>query len=341
LFAQQADLETLFISNYRELNDAMVADLSGLKKLTKIRFRNSGISDAAFKTIAASFPDLTVLEIPYNTLLTDSALKEVGKLKKLEKLDLTYCNFGEFGVMDIASMPNLKSVDIRGNTQIGNTGLDTLTGLPSLQALKHMSQAADDGGIEALNKAKNLTELEIQDFNITDRAGEFLKQFDKLTYLSIFRCQGFGSEGLLHLKGTKLTRLDLRDLPSLNNEGMEVFKELPSLKRLYLRELASVSDDGLVSISSLKNLENLSVWDLTNVSDKTVEEIAKLPNLKVLLIRNTGVSDASVDILLKAPKLQDLTFTNNAKVTAAGLQKLEEAKKFKKLDTKPYVPTRQ
>ena len=72
----------------------------------------------------------------------------------------------------------------------------------------------------------------MQDFGITSQAGQYLAKLDNLTQLEIFRCQGFGSEGVLALKGMKLTRLTLRDLPMVDDQAMEVFTDLPELKRL-------------------------------------------------------------------------------------------------------------
>ncbi|MDR1964637.1 MAG: hypothetical protein LBQ50_12720 [Planctomycetaceae bacterium] len=331
LFAKQPDLETLLVANFRELNDAMVGRLVGLKKLKSLRLKNSGITNAAVKTIVESFPALTSLDISSNTLLTDASLKEIAKLKELVNLNMNYCNFSEFGMMDISSLPKLSTLDIRGNMQIGNSGLGYLAELPSLTALKHLSPAVDDTGLEALTAVKGLTTLEIQDFNITDRAGTFIKQFEKLTNLIVMRCQGFGPSGLLELKGMKLNRLMLRGLPSVNDAGMEVFRELTTLKRLYLSELNSVSDAGILNLVYLKDLDTLDIWEIP-ITDQSLETISKLANLKTLSIRSTQMTDASADLLLAMPKLENLRLEDNSKMTQAALDKLRQSTKFKTLN---------
>jgi Leucine-rich repeat (LRR) protein len=331
LFAKQPDLETLLISNFRDLNDAMVAKLAGLKKLKNLRLKNSSITDEATKIIAESFPTLANLDISSNTLLTDASLKEIAKLKELTELTLNYCNFSEFGMMSISELPKLATLDIRANMQIGNSGLNVLTALPSLKSLKHLSPAVDDAGLESLAAVKGLETLEIQDFNITDNAGQFIKQFEKLTNLIIMRCQGFGSSGMLELKGIKLNRLTLRGLPSLNDDGMEVFRELTTLKRLYLHELTSVSDAGILNLVYLKDLDTLDIWEIP-ITDQSLETISKLANLKTLSIRGTHITDASIDLLLAMPKLENLTLKDNASVTPTALNKLRDSKKFKKID---------
>ena len=153
----------------------------------------------------------------------------------------------------------------------------------------------------------------------------------KLTQLEIFRCQSFGSEGVLALKGRPLTRLTLRDLPNVDDRALEVFDDLPKLKRLYLHEITSAGDSGLAHLGALKSLELLDIWTIPQMSDATVDVIATLPNLKELTIRSTGVSDASIDKLLALPSLQSLTFKENGSVTSEGLKKLA-SKKWSKLD---------
>ncbi|MDR3199154.1 MAG: hypothetical protein LBU34_14900, partial [Planctomycetaceae bacterium] len=331
LFAQQTDLETLLIANYRELNDAMVAKIAGLKKIKNLRLKNSGITDNAVKIIVESFPALATLDISSNTLLTDTSLKEISRLKELTELVVNYCNFSEFGMMDISELPKLAILDIRANMQVGNSGLNYLTSLPALKSLKHLSPAVDDTGLESLTAVKGLETLEIQDFNITDNAGQFIRQFDKLSNLIIMRCQGFGSSGILEFKGMKLNRLTLRGLPSINDTGMEVFRELTALKRLYLNELASVSDAGILNLVYLKDLDTLDIWEIP-ITDQALETISKLANLKTLSIRSTQITDASADLLLAMPKLENLTLKDNTNITQAALTKLRESKKFKRID---------
>ncbi|GHT18836.1 hypothetical protein FACS1894189_7160 [Planctomycetales bacterium] len=327
LFAKQTDLETLQVPNYRELNDAAVAKLSGLKKLKTLKLTNSGITDEAVKTIAAAFPDLVNLDLSSNTQLTDASLKEISKLKKLESLAILFCDFSEFGILNIAGLPKLQTLDIRANMQIGNSGLGAIAGLPSLKSLKHRCPSVSDEGLEALAAAKGLENLEIQDFTITGQSGQYIRQLEKLTSLIIFRCENFDSSGLVELKGLKLNRLTLRGLP-VEDTGLEVFRELPTLRRLYLNELPSVSDVGLLNLVYLKDLEVLEIWEVP-ITDKALETIAKLPNLKVLSLRSTNISDAGLMQLSSLPKLTTLTLKGNANVTPAMIDKLKENKKLK------------
>ncbi|NOX55016.1 MAG: hypothetical protein GXP27_11385 [Planctomycetes bacterium] len=330
LFGRLTDLEKLQIYNFRALNDELSAKLAGLKKLKSLALTNSIISDSTVKLIADSFPHLKELDLSYNTNLTNGALKEIARLTDLERLTLVQNRFNDLGTSHLAKLVRLRVLDLRGNMEAGDMTLEVVGQLPRLEVFKHRSSTVSDYGVETLAQSKTLRSLLMQDFGITGQAGQTLAQMESLTELEIFRCQGFTSDGVLALKGMKLTRLKLRDLPAIDDMAMEVFDELPQLKRLELHELASVTDDGLAHLEALKSLEVLDIWAIPQMTDATIDVIVRLPRLKVLSVRTTGVTDAAVDKLLQAKNLQSLTFKDNGGVSADALKKLAQ-KKWAKL----------
>lgn len=332
LFGKLTDLTTLQIYNYRQLDDEMAAGLAGLKNLTSLALTNSTIGDPTVEMIVKSFPDLTVLDLSSNVNMTNGALKIIAQLTKLERLLLVQNRFNDLGTGYLEKLKDLRVLDLRGNMEAGDMTMEIVGALPKLAAFKHRSTTVSDYGMEFLAGNETLKALLIQDFNITSQTGQSLAQLPNLQELEIFRCQGFGSEGVLALKGTKLTRFTLRDLPMVDDQAMEVFTDLPELKRLYLHEIESLSDYGLENLKNLKSLELLDIWAVPQMTDATVDIIAELPNLKELSIRTTGVTDAAVDKILAMPKLESVTFKDNGSVTDEGLKKLA-SKKWKKLDT--------
>jgi hypothetical protein len=334
LFGRLTDLETLQIYNFREMNDAMVANLKGLRNLVRLAITNSVITDASVETIAREFPDLKELDLSSNTLITSSVMRVIAELTGLERLTLIQNNFNDLSTTHLSKLQNLRALDLRGNMEAGDMTLEVVGQLPRLVSLRHRTTTVTDFGMESLSNSQTLDSLLIQDFMITSMSGEHLAKLENLTQLEIFRCQGFGSEGVQALAGRKLTRLTLRDLPMVDDSALQVLPELPHLRRLYLHELASVSDFGLENLAALQSLELLDIWEVPQMSDATIEVIASLPNLKQLSIRTTGVTDAAIDKLLEMPNLESLTFKENGMVTAEGLKKLG-GKKFRMLDVGP------
>lgn len=331
LFGKLSDLEKLQILNCRNLNDEMAAKLTGLKQLKALALTNTVINDATVELIVKSFPALVDLDLSSNTNLTSGVLKTICELTKLQKLSLVQNRFNDISAQRLESLGELRSLDLRGNMEAGDMSLEVVGKLPKLSAFKHRSTAVTDSGLEYLSANQSIESLLLQDFVITDQSGQHLAKLSKLSQLEVFRCQGFGTEGVLALKGMGLSRLTLRDLPNIDDRAFEVFDDLPKLRRLYLHELTSISDSGLKHLENLKSLELLDIWTIPQLSDATLDVIAGLPNLKELTLRTTGVSDAAIDKLLAMPNLQSLTFKENGSVSPDAAKKLS-TKKWTKLD---------
>ena len=331
LFGKLSDLEKLQIFNCRSLNDEMAATLSGLNGLTSLALTNTVINDVTVEMIVKSFPDLIDLDLSSNTNMTSGVVKIVSGMGQLQRLTLVQNQVNDIGAQRLSKLQELRALDLRGNMEAGDMALEVVAALPKLTGLKHRSTAVTDSGLEYLSHNQTLESLLMQDFAVTDQSGPHLAKLGKLSQLEVFRCQQFGTEGVLALKGMGLTRMTLRDLPNIDDRAMEVFDDLPKLKRLYLHEIASVSDSGLKHLAAQKSLELLDIWTVPQMTDATVDVIATLPALKELSIRATAITDASLDKLLAMPSLQTLTLKENGSMTADGLKKLS-AKKWTKLD---------
>ena len=331
LFGRLGELEKLHILNCRNLDDAMVASLAGLTHLRSLALTNTAITDDAVETIVESFPGLIELDLSSNTGLTGTAMKSLSSLADLERLDLVQTRFNDLHTRRLKKLEKLRVLDLRGNMEAGDMTLGIVGGLPALEAFKHRSTIVSDNGLENLAKSKTLRSLLAQDFAISSASGRHLAAIPTLESLEIFRCQGFGSEGVLALAPlVNLERLTLRDLPEVDDSALSVLAQLPNLKRLYLHELPSVGDEGLAHLAAAKNLQVLDIWAVPRMTDATVTAIASLPNLKELSIREAGVSEASLDPIAAIPALTSLTF-KNGDVSPATAEKLS-TKKWKKLD---------
>lgn len=309
----------------------MVAKLIGLDKLGTLALTNSGITDAGVEKIVQSFPNLVELDLSSNTNLTGSSMKLIAGLGKLERLTLLQNRFNDLNTRRLSKMPQLQSLDLRGNMEAGDMSLEVIGSLPNLTALKHRSTAVTDAGLEGLSKSTSLESLLMQDFVITNESGHHLAKLAKLGSLEVFRCQGFGTDGVVALAGLPLARLTLRDLPDVGDAALAVLGKLPKLKRLYLHELASVGDDGLRRLADARDLEVLDIWSLPKMTDMSIDVIAGLPNLKELSIRETGVTEKSAEKIALMPKLQSLTFKNNGPLSPTNAAKLT-GRKWAKLD---------
>lgn len=332
LFGRLSDLKKLQIYNCRSLNSEMAAQISGLKELKSLALTNTVIDDAAVDMIVKSFPNLVDLDLSSNANMSGQILKPISTLKNLQNLTLVQNRLNEIGTRKLSKLQDLRSLDLRGNTQAGDMTLEILSGLPKLKALKHRSTVVSDYGMEQLSKSTSIENMLIQDFAITNASGKHIAKLKALSQLEIFRCQGFGSQGVLDLKGLNLQRLTLRDLPTIDDSALDLLKDLPKLKKLFLHELSGVTDEGLKNLEAAPSIELLDIWSVPKMTDESIDVISKLPNLKELTVRSTAVTDRSIEKLLQIPTLQTLVFKENGAVTEAGLKRLSDKKGWTKLD---------
>jgi Leucine-rich repeat (LRR) protein len=332
LFGRLSDLKKLQIYNSRSLNTEMALQISGLKELKSLALTNTVIDDAAVDMIVKSFPNLLELDLSSNANMSGQILKPISTLKNLQNLTLVQNRLNEIGTRKLSKLQDLRSLDLRGNTQAGDMTLEILASLPKLKALKHRSTVVSDYGMEKLSQSATIENMLIQDFAITNASGKHLAKLKALTQLEIFRCQGFGSQGVLDLKGLNLQRLTLRDLPTIDDSALDLLKDLPKLKKLFLHELSGITDAGLKNLEAAPSLELLDIWSVPKMTDASIDVIAKLPNLKELTVRSTAVTDSSIEKLLRMPTLQTLVFKENGAVTESGLKRLSDKKGWTKLD---------
>ncbi len=330
LIAKLVGLEKLSFTDCRDFSDEYAKELLPLKdSLTTLKIGNSRITNDAAETIS-EFSNLVELNLEKNVGIKDGACKFLAKMEKLERLNLIYTGITETGLLQIRKIPNLKALDLRGCTIIADNGMKSVARIKTLKSFQHFSNSVSDAGLEELTAAEGIESLFLQDFRLTDQAGQSLKKFKHLTSLILFRCGEFGSQGLLDLKGMPLTRLTLRGLPTVGNDGFEVFRDLPSLKRLYLTEMDAISDAGFVPIAELKNLEVLEV-EIVGITDEALKSIAKLQNLKELKLRTVGITNAGLEEIMKLPKLTSLQLLDNANLDDAAAKKTLESKNYKVL----------
>lgn len=332
LFASLPSLSSLKILNCREFNDEMAMSLTEIDDLSVLSITNSGVTDAGVQVLADAFPNLRELDLSSNTNLTGRAMRSITSLEKLERLTLLQNRFNDLHCRRLSNLPELRALDLRGNMEVGDMTLKVVGKLPKLSGFKHRSTVVSDLGIEGLAASPSLRAILMQDFAVSSSCGEQLRALENLTSLEIFRCQGFGTEGVLALSGMpELDRLTLRDLPEVSDEAMKAIATMPKLRRLYLHELTSVGDEGLANLADASELAVLDIWSLPRMTNASVEVIASLPKLKELSIRETGCSPEALEMLLGIESLETLVF-KNGDVPADLAEKVKANRKWRKLD---------
>ncbi len=198
-----------------------------------------------------------------NTKITDEGLKGLSNLSNLIILNIGQNSITDAGLQYLP--PNLISLNLE-NTQVTDRGLKQLQNLKSLQQLilKSNQQIADKS-IDALVPLKTLFDLDLEGTGITDDC------FPKLQKMPWLRA--------LHVGRTKLSGRNLALLKDLN--------------QLQANDM-TLSDNFIDKLVTMKGLQQVDL-SRTNLTDENFLKLSKLKNLFIVLIERTMVSPSAIE----------------------------------------------
>jgi hypothetical protein len=99
--------------------------------------------------------------------------------------------------------------------------------------------------------------------------------------------------------------------------------ELTDLQDLNLRQTL-ITDKGVAALKDLGRLRVLTLSE-NRISDTSLESLKDLKSLQVLGLSETDISDAGLPALYGLTELQAVYLSRCAKVTPAGIKKLQDA----------------
>lgn len=194
------------------ITDVVLEQFSGCRTLRTLvierapRVTAAGIAHLANMT---SLESLSVHLAPSDRPYTSEDFASLGRLRRLQLLELT-----EHGVPDEA--------------------MEYIASLPSLVALKLEDTNVSDAGVARLRRLTALRILELQSTEISDASLATIGQFENLTELRLDRTE-VGDDGVAHLAGlTKLVDLSLYGT-RVSDAGLAHLEGLPALEHVDLR----------------------------------------------------------------------------------------------------------
>ncbi|GMH32225.1 hypothetical protein BSKO_00059 [Bryopsis sp. KO-2023] len=290
--------------------------------------------------------------------LTDSALADVSKLFKLERLNLTTCGkissdglgaISNLACIDhlvlrecvtleslenLAPLKNLAFLDLSHCDGITNDGLASVSKLPKLiELVMYRCKKITNEGVHHLGSMDQLTALNIGGcMGITHEGLTMLQNLHSLRRLSLpndayeTRADTIGDDGLRHLTHfRKLEYLDLCFRYKITDHGMDRLALLTSLQELHLAKCKRISDEGLTRLTTLSNLTCLDMWGCVKISDSSLESITKLKGLRHIdLSQCTRVTDRGVPKLRGLTSLAHLNLEHCKRITSVGLSSLKD-----------------
>ena len=176
------DLEKLLLYGTR-VSDNGMAELAGLTRLKELDLRATPCGTAAMEVYLSHMPELRLLDLSEsNSPNVDEAMPAIAKLSHLENLNLWHTQVTDPAVALLASLPNLKSLNLDDNKKVTDASMDTVGKLVNLEYLHIGSTSVTDVGLAKLHNLKKLKKtkddpaLVITFLDVSDEAVESLME---------------------------------------------------------------------------------------------------------------------------------------------------------------------
>jgi serine/threonine protein kinase/Leucine-rich repeat (LRR) protein len=261
--------------------------------------------------------DGKLIEVPKEPL--PKGLFRVKRVVIAAKADLK-----DADIENLGCLTELEELEMWHNPQLGNDSLKPLASVTNLRVLNVRGNVAvNDAGVQALRGNKNLQSLNLNDCLITNASMPHIAEFTELKHLDLGGTR-ITDAGMAHLR--KLTKLEAVCVssPNITGPGYDHLKALPELRGLGIR--GKVQPSIWKYIGQLDRIESLGLNDST-ADDAALAHLKGMTKLKHLELHRTPVTDAGLMDLKELTNLTHLGIDPKVtpNVTPAGLNALRKA----------------
>lgn len=292
------------------------AIIAGAETLETANVEVDYLASGKTVAIAGEKYETTITELSLSDKkLTETDLKNIGKLKKLKTLWLTSCelkslsflknltkleDLGLFWNSEITSLSPLKNLKKLKTLNLNKTGVKSLSSLKNLTNLKKLSVVEENiSNLAPLKKLTKLEELYLETPSVTDASS--IKYLTNLKSLTLF---GNNLSKFPSLK--KLTKLEELHLYNLSLADMSPLSNLNGLKVLTFAYACKISD--LSFLKKLGNMEELVFECPIDCSDFSA--LADMKHLKSLRICVKDLDHFDTSSLKLLSSLENLRFVD-------------------------------
>jgi hypothetical protein len=263
--------------------------------------------------------DTIALDLSGVREVTDGTLAAIGRLTRLERLDLSGTSITDAGVAHLRHCDALRVLSLAG-TYNGDCSLRALAGKPHLRSFQSGAGVTDDG-IALLHewpvfKAWQGGEERL-DLLAWDAAPNFLMLRGPFTDRGLAHLRGLDGLFALNVDDARLAItaacLDtLRELPHLAKLAVEAtdawmpgLATLPHLRFLGIQD-SPAGDDAWVELARSPTIEQIWGRRCHGLGDAGFRALARMPRLRGLSVSCLNVSDAAIAALPDFPALREL-----------------------------------
>lgn len=250
---------------------------------------------------------LRYLNIRDSVAVTDSGIRHLPDLQRLEHLDLSGTAVSDSALAVLANLSLLKTFEIRHQPNVSDTGLSHLRNCNALERVNLMGTRSGDGAVSALVGKPHLREF----FAGSLISDDGLAMFREFPVFKTWR----GRQGDLSLFSfsNHPTYLWLNLAAPFTDSGLAALSGLNGLYALNLfgtaghqpfdPALSEVTDRGLEFLGVLPNLRWLGCCS-TLCTDEAMSHISMVPGLRFLMCQDAVAGDQGFDSLSGSQSLE-------------------------------------
>ncbi|MCH5375535.1 MAG: hypothetical protein JJ992_16315, partial [Planctomycetes bacterium] len=203
-------LQTLVVEG-PSITDQLAPKIAEAEGLTSLSMFNTLINDAGIAQLSG-LKSLKAIDLRVSPLITDQAMETLAAMPELRAVRLSGVNVTDAGIETLLSLPRLSELDIRNCRGVTKKGIEQIGHKKSLRVLKIGGPKVDDEILGLVAGMDNLTGLSLDNCSITDAGVASLGRLP-LEDLTVFQCANITDEGLNVLASyDRLQRLTLRDV---------------------------------------------------------------------------------------------------------------------------------
>jgi hypothetical protein len=259
-----------------------------------------------------------------NELVNDDWLQRLSGVTTLRRLDLANCAVQGDGLKHIAALRDLRELNLT-LTPVSDNAFPHLSTLTELRVLGLASTQCTGTGFVHL---KELRKLENVNFHFTPLNDAGLQAISQVTISGRlwFAHTRFTDEGAKSLAA--LTQLKRCGIGS--QEKASSGEAVAALVKLPLEDLALLDNQatpsGLAHAAKIVTLRRLDASHAPTVGDESLKPLAQMPNLEELKIGSAKITDDGLQELAAAKTLKKISLSGIKTVTAAGVERLRQAR---------------
>ncbi len=306
------------------------------------------IGDYELREIVEAYPYLEKLNLTRHSpiQITDRGLSFIGKLSRLQSLNLGYqrgltnvgfahisrlplkslglqgCSLQDENLRSLANLAHtLTHLYLCGNTELTHEGLSQIFG-PRLTSL-HLSRCTISDATAALLVTLPLKKLDLFSSSITNQGLALLKNLSSLTCLRLADCEHLDDTGLANFFNDATCPLEYLDLSNCAVAGsMRALQRFPNLTHLNLFNTC-LTNDLVALLGKLRLLTHLNLFGNPAITPMAIESLRHLP-LKYLDLGNCDglLNDDGMKSLVFFSQLEELLLNYSNAITGNGLAAL-------------------